>query len=87
MTTSVAASGSPHDTPKTSAVVRKMNNPWIIATEKRPSASPTMIVPALVGDANMRREIPSWRVRMSWAAAVIEIMKMNITSWLCAPIR
>ena len=46
-----------------------------------------MIVRAGVGDAYIRREMPSCLVAISCAAAVIEIMKMNITSWLWAPIR
>ena len=35
--------------------------------------------------ASIRRETPSWRVRMSCVAAVIEVRNMNSTSWLWAP--
>ena len=62
-----------------------MNRPWSIATPNRPSVSPTRIVPIRTGEATIRRETPSWRVRMSCVAAVIEVRNMNRISWLWAP--
>ena len=56
-----------------------------MATAKRPSSSPARMERTRVGVESMRRETPSWRVRMSWVAAVIEVRNMKRTVWLCAP--